>query len=101
MTVSLSSGQKVHITEVWTHGLEKKFSIALLPTGHKGASAESIFAAYEAVFPDVIEKIEGKDGPVSFSPGWLEGLLEEDYLLIRDAVDNIKNLPDQEKKRVA
>lgn len=95
MIVSLSSGEKVHLKEKWTHRLQKTFDARLFQDAEK-LKAENIVAAYEAVYPLVIERIE-PDKP--YSQAWLDDLPEADYKLLRDAVDSVSALDDAAGKK--
>ena len=96
--VTLSNGQKVHLKEVWTHKFQKVFQSKLFE--NETATVVSIYNAYEALFPEVIDRIDAKDSSaIPYSLGWLETLPEKDYKELVKAVDDIGELKGAEGKK--
>src|SRR5207244_2407301 len=89
--IPLSSGEKVHLKERWTHKLQKLFDTTLLPDDGP-LLGKNIYAAYEAVLPDVVERIEGKAGDVPYSQAWLDECDPADYKLLTKAIDGLGHI---------
>jgi hypothetical protein len=83
--IKLSTEEKVHLKEKWTHKLQKTFDAELFRDSEK-LRPENIVAAYEAVLPLVVERIE-PDRP--YGQQWLDELPQDDYKLLVAAVDGI------------
>lgn len=99
--VQLSTGEKVHIKDRFTHKMHRELFKALnrgvnwkqdAETGEftKELPAENIELQYEAVMPLVIEKIEKGGATVAFSPDWLDELDQPDYRRIEEAIAAVR-----------
>lgn len=98
--ITLSSGEKVHLKDRWTHKADKEFNRALWKgvfieqndaTGESSRKmpAENLVLAYEAVMPYLIERIERNGSDVAFSEAWLDELDRDDYQKLKEAVDGV------------
>lgn len=96
-SVSLSTGEKVSLREKWTHKLQKIFNEKLFKDEDKLRS-QYIVAAYEAVLPLVIDKIEPEK---PYTQEWLDELPQDDYKLLVKAVDEIGVKNDEREKKSA
>jgi len=109
MIVTLSIGDKVYFSEVWTHGceraLEKVRDEGVIirenlddGTWVKEIPSENFNRAYEAVFPTIIEKIvrEGKDN--QYSEAWLNEIPERDYEKLKAHIVALRSSQDTEER---
>lgn len=100
MTVTLSTGEKVYFKDRFTHGMHRAMFKAVnkgvtwkqsLETGEyeKEIPAENVELQYEAVFPLVVERIEGGKTP-HFTEEWMDDLSQADYRSLEEGVAQIK-----------
>lgn len=103
--VTLSTGEKVHLKEKFTHRMHKELFAALnkgvvwrqsVETGEfeKEIPAVNIETQYEAVFPLLVDKVVTKDGKEQpYSQDWLDDLLQADYKLLEAAASEVREGP--------
>lgn len=99
MIVTLSSGEKVHLKDKWTHKLQKLFETTLLPDNGP-LIGKNIYAAYEAVLPYLVERIEGTSGDVPYGQAWLDECDPGDYKLLVKAIDGIGKIGQAEGEKI-
>jgi hypothetical protein len=88
MQIKLSTGDTVHLTDAYTHKVEKAYNRALLKDGVDGI-AVNMLDAYDAALSLLITRIEGKSGDTPYSPEWIDGLTKQDFGKLKEAVDKL------------
>lgn len=85
MKINLSVGTLV-LKDVYTHGMDRAFMSIL--TEEERVTAGTLYKAYEAVLPLMVESLDGK--PFACTPEWLDSLSKKDFTLLKEAVDTLE-----------
>ena len=88
MKIQLSTGDTFHLSDAYTHKVEKAYNRALLKDG-VDLLGLNMLDAYDAALSQLITRIESKGGDIPYSQEWIDGLTKQDFGKLKEAVDSL------------